>query len=53
MRAFELTGQFGLDHLALTKRPMPQPGPGQVRVRIRAKTLNFRDLLVIEGRYNP
>lgn len=32
---------------------MPQPGPGQVRVRTTAATLNYRDLLVVEGQYNP
>src|SRR3954471_4780929 len=53
VRAFEITGQFGLDHLALVERPLPQPGPGQVRVRMRAASLNYRDLLVVEGRYNP
>jgi NADPH:quinone reductase-like Zn-dependent oxidoreductase len=53
MRAFEITGQFGLDHLALVERPTPEPGPGQVRVRIKAASLNYRDLLVVEGRYNP
>ena len=52
MRAYEVRS-FGLDHLTLAERPMPRPGPGQVRVRIRAATLNYRDLLVVEGRYNP
>jgi NADPH:quinone reductase-like Zn-dependent oxidoreductase len=53
MRAFAITGQFGLDYLALVERPTPEPHSGQVRVRMRAATLNYRDLLVVEGRYNP
>jgi NADPH:quinone reductase-like Zn-dependent oxidoreductase len=53
LRAVELSGGFGLDHLVMADRPLPQPGPGQVRVRITAATLNYRDLLVVEGRYNP
>src|SRR3712207_4124962 len=53
MRAFEITGQFGLDHLALVERPTPEPGPGQVHVRMKAANLNYRDLLVVEGRYYP
>ena len=53
MRAFEITGQFGLDHLALVERPTPEPGPGQVHVRMKAANLNYRDLLVVEGHYNP
>jgi NADPH:quinone reductase-like Zn-dependent oxidoreductase len=50
MRAYELRGR-GLDQLAVVERPTPEPGPGQVRVRIRATSLNYRDLLVAEGRY--
>src|SRR3982751_3797496 len=53
MRVWELQNRFGLDNLALVDRPAPQPGSGQVRVRMRAATLNYRDLLVVEGRYNP
>jgi NADPH:quinone reductase-like Zn-dependent oxidoreductase len=34
MRAFEISGQFGLDHLALVERPTPEPHSGQVRVRL-------------------
>ena len=53
MRAIEIRDRFGLDHLAMAERPMPQPGPGQVLVRMTAATLNYRDLLVVEGTYNP
>jgi NADPH:quinone reductase-like Zn-dependent oxidoreductase len=52
MRAIEIRDRFGLDHLAMTERPMPQPGPGQLLVRMTAATLNYRDLLVVEGSYN-
>lgn len=53
MRAFEVQGAFGLDHLVLVERPAPEPGPGEVRIALRAASLNYRDLLMIEGRYNP
>src|SRR5687767_11859821 len=53
MRAFEIRDGFGLDHLVMAERSVPQPGPGQVLVRITAATLNYRDLLVVEGSYNP
>ncbi|MFT4113868.1 zinc-dependent alcohol dehydrogenase family protein [Silvibacterium sp.] len=44
---------FGIDHLQLTERPEPTPGPGQVAVRIRAVSLNYRDLMIVLGHYNP
>lgn len=53
MRAVEIHGAFGLDNLVLTERPDPRPGPGQVLVRLRSASLNFRDLLTVEGKYNP
>lgn len=53
MQAFVIRGGFGLGHLALESRPDPAPGPGQVLVRIRAASLNYRDLLVARGEYNP
>ncbi|MEM9555468.1 MAG: NAD(P)-dependent alcohol dehydrogenase [Acidobacteriota bacterium] len=53
MRVFELQGGFGLDHLVAAERDTPEPGPGQVRVRLEAASLNYRDLLMATGKYNP
>jgi NADPH:quinone reductase-like Zn-dependent oxidoreductase len=53
MRAVEIRGGFGLDHLEIVERPDPSPGPGQALVRLRAASLNYRDLLTVEGKYNP
>jgi len=53
MRALEIRGAFGLDNLALVERPDPRPGAGEILVRLRAASLNFRDLLTVEGKYNP
>jgi NADPH:quinone reductase-like Zn-dependent oxidoreductase len=53
MKAFELQNSFGIDSLKLVDRPNPKPGPGQVLLRMRAWSLNYRDLLVVKGVYNP
>lgn len=50
MRTYELRGK-GLDTLTLVERPVPRPGPGQVLVRMHAASLNYRDLLVANGKY--
>ncbi len=52
MRTYEIT-KFGLDELKLAERPEPQPGFGQVVLKVRAVSLNFRDLMVVKGLYNP
>ena len=53
MRAIEIRGGFGLDNLQLGERPDPAPGPGEVLLRMRAVSLNYRDLMTVEGSYNP
>jgi NADPH:quinone reductase-like Zn-dependent oxidoreductase len=53
VHAVEIHEAFGLGNLALVERPDPVPGPGQALVRLRAASLNFRDLLTVEGKYNP
>lgn len=52
MRAWQLT-QFGIDGLSLIDAPEPTLADGQVLVRVRAMSLNYRDLLVVRGQYNP
>ena len=52
MKAFEIQ-KFSLDALVLVERPDPKPGVNQVLVKMRAFSLNYRDLLVVKGLYNP
>jgi NADPH:quinone reductase-like Zn-dependent oxidoreductase len=52
MRAWQISS-FGIDSLEFVERPAPSPGPGEVLVRLRAVSLNYRDLLMIQGIYNP
>lgn len=44
-----LTAGDGIDGLQVRDVPRPQPGPREVLVRIEAVSLNYRDLLVING----
>ncbi|HCF27166.1 MAG TPA: NAD(P)-dependent alcohol dehydrogenase [Cyanobacteria bacterium UBA11049] len=53
MKAFEIQNKFGLDSLTLTERPDPKPSYGQVLIKLRAVSLNYRDLMVVKGLYNP
>ncbi len=52
MKAWQITS-FGLDRLEIKDLPKPKPGPGQVLVKVHAVSLNFRDLLIVRGQYNP
>jgi NADPH:quinone reductase-like Zn-dependent oxidoreductase len=44
---------FGLEGLQLVEQNPPQPAPGEVLVHVHAISLNYRDLMVVQGRYNP
>jgi NADPH:quinone reductase-like Zn-dependent oxidoreductase len=52
MKAFEIQ-QFGIENLALVERDEPQPHATEVLVRFRAASLNYRDLMMVKGAYNP
>jgi NADPH:quinone reductase-like Zn-dependent oxidoreductase len=53
MKVYEIRDGFGLDALRLADRPKPEPGRGEVVLHVRACSLNYRDLLVVKGVYNP
>jgi NADPH:quinone reductase-like Zn-dependent oxidoreductase len=53
MKVLTVEGSFGLSNLTLGVRPDPEPGAGQICIDMRAASLNYRDLLMVTGRYNP
>ena len=52
MRAYPIK-QFGVEHLERAELPMLQIAPGMVLIRVHAVSLNYRDLMVVKGLYNP
>ena len=52
MKAYEIE-EFGIDNLKLVEHEKPAPAAGEVLVRLRATSLNYRDLMVVSGTYNP
>lgn len=52
MKTYEVQ-QFGIENLALVDREMPRPRPLEVLVKFHAASLNYRDLMVVSGTYNP
>jgi NADPH:quinone reductase-like Zn-dependent oxidoreductase len=52
MRAWQISS-FGVDSLEFVERPTPAPGLGEVLVAVRAISFNYRDLLMVTGKYNP
>jgi NADPH:quinone reductase-like Zn-dependent oxidoreductase len=52
MRAFQIS-QFGLENLRLVDLPTPTCGDGMVLIHVHAASLNYRDLLMVRGHYDP
>src|SRR5262245_32585678 len=51
MKLYEFRDTKGIDSLMLSEREAPKPEPGQVVIRVHAVSLNYRDLLIAQGRY--
>lgn len=52
MKTFEIQ-EFGIENLALVEREMPKPNANEVLVKFHAASLNYRDLMMVKGWYNP
>jgi len=44
---------FGIENLEAFEAPIPEPNPGQVVLKVHAASLNYRDLMMVKGYYNP
>ena len=51
MNAWEIGPQSGISGMRLAERAAPLPGPGEVLVDVLAAGLNYRDLMVLDGKY--
>ncbi len=52
MKAYEIN-EFGIENLTLTERDEPKPQANEVLVKFHAASLNYRDLMMVKGFYNP
>ena len=51
MHAWLCETASGVDDLRWVEQPTPVPGAGEVLVKIQAASLNFPDLLIVQGKY--
>lgn len=51
MKAWFCNELSGPEALTWQDAPTPEPGKGEVRIAIRAASLNFPDLLIVQGKY--
>lgn len=51
MRAYQIQTHGVAEGLVRVDLPRPKPASDQVLIRVQATSLNFRDLVVLEGRY--
>ncbi|HEX4311949.1 MAG TPA: NAD(P)-dependent alcohol dehydrogenase [Acidobacteriaceae bacterium] len=52
MKAWQVPA-FGIENFKMVDLADPAPQSGQVLVRVHAVSWNYRDLLVVTGKYNP
>lgn len=52
MKVFEIN-EFGIENLILAEQAKPEPKLSEVLVKFHAVSLNYRDLMMVKGFYNP
>jgi NADPH2:quinone reductase len=51
MHAWLCDAPTGPESLRWSELPTPEPGPGEIRLAVHAASLNFPDLLIVQGKY--
>ena len=51
MRSLTVSAPWGINNIEIIEVPDPVPGPGEVRLRMKAVAINYRDLLIANGRH--
>lgn len=51
MKAWQITDQFGLRNLELCDIPQPVLRSGEILLKMQAASLNYRDMVTVEGGY--
>jgi NADPH:quinone reductase-like Zn-dependent oxidoreductase len=52
-KRYQIEGDFGIESLKINDAKVSALGAHQVRIAVKATSINFRDLLVCKGLYNP
>jgi NADPH:quinone reductase-like Zn-dependent oxidoreductase len=50
LKVWQVAREWSIDAMELVERPDPETGAGQIAVRMRAASLNYRDLLTVQGK---
>ncbi|MBX3723062.1 MAG: NAD(P)-dependent alcohol dehydrogenase [Turneriella sp.] len=53
MRAQVLENTFGIENIQLREREIPPVLDHEIQIAVKAASLNFRDYLMVTGKYNP
>jgi len=51
MKSYHVNKGAGLASLTIKEHDVPKPGPHEVLVQVRANSLNYRELLILQGTY--
>ncbi|WP_372370194.1 NAD(P)-dependent alcohol dehydrogenase [Candidatus Uabimicrobium sp. HlEnr_7] len=53
MKSVQIQDSFGIDHLQFSDCSQKEIADDEVEIRVEAVSLNYRDLLMVKGLYNP